>query len=279
MFIEPAAWGTLHRLAQGYLENFSEINSRPLLGGRTRDAVTAAHPDPAAGLADRGDAAGDDEGAGIAYVYLSGTIAKRMRDNFSSCERWIDLARVDSMLRDLAADDNVEAIVLHLDTPGGYGQGLAGTNALVAEIAAEKPVYTYTDTMQCSAGIWAFCSATEKFVSADAVYGSIGSFQVIFNELGALEKEGVDVTFLRSGKFKAAGHPFKVLEKHELVYLRERLEAHAEEFRQCVEEHTGVAREHMEGQVFSGAEAVEIGLADMVVDSPEELLAMIRAHA
>jgi ClpP class serine protease len=275
MFIEPGAWLVLHQLAQAYIA--APASARAMAGA----VITLGGGDEDAGDegADPPKRVSEDDAMreGIAYMYLTGTVAKRVAVDFCAPDTWLDLARVDRALRAAAQDPAVKSILLHIDSPGGYGLGLDVTNRLIGEIAAEKPVYTYTDTLQCSAAIWGFSSATERFAAPDAVVGSIGSYQVLLGYSRQCKEDGIDVTFLRSGDLKGAGHPLKELTVDEIAMFQAELDAHAERFRSTVERDTGLEREWMRGQTFTGEEASEIGLIDMTVDTPEELLAMI-AH-
>ncbi len=105
-------------------------------------------------------------------------------------------------IRSAREDDNVAAIVLRIDSPGGsaFAAELI-RNELEATQAAGKPVVASMGGVAASGGYWIAASADEIWASPVTITGSIGVFGVIptfensFSKLGA-HSDGYSTTVL-----------------------------------------------------------------------------------
>lgn len=114
-------------------------------------------------------------------------------------------------LRAALADETITAIALHVDSPGG-------SIALVEETAAElraardvKPITAVANTMAASAAYHIASQATELVVTPSGYVGSIGVYMLHTDLSGALEKEGVVMTYVYAGRYKTEGNPYEPL--------------------------------------------------------------------
>jgi protease IV len=111
------------------------------------------------------------------------------------------------------ADDEIKAIVIEVDSGGGYP--VAGEEVAKAVEASRKPVVAIIRQSGTSAAYWAISSADKIFASRNSDVGSIG---VTSSYLERTEKDTKYVQ-LSSGKYKDAGDPDKPLSAEEKELL------------------------------------------------------------
>ena len=171
-----------------------------------------------------------------------------------------------------AAKDHpeVDAIVLNMDTPGGQASGVAELSDFLKEVDANvKPIYAYTGTIMASAGYWLGSVGREVYASRLATVGSIGVITVHASYERMLKEEGVDVTVLRAGEFKALGSPYEKLDEKARAQIESQMNSIYDVFLETVAEHRGTSVAALketaaEGRVFIGADAVSVGLVDHI---------------
>lgn len=103
----------------------------------------------------------------------------------------------------LLADNSVEAIVLHFDSPGGGIYGLEELSDRIFAARSEKKCYAMVDSMACSAAYWLASACGTLVCTPGGDVGSVGVYCVHVDESKQLEAEGVKLTVVKAGKFKA----------------------------------------------------------------------------
>ncbi|PWE32772.1 hypothetical protein DDZ14_08480 [Maritimibacter sp. 55A14] len=170
-----------------------------------------------------------------------------------------------------AGDPEVRAVALEIDSHGGEVAGIFDLADRIRAVRQDKPVHAYVADHALSAA-YAIASQADRIVmSRTALVGSIGVIMLHADFSGALEREGVAVTLIRSGAHKAAGNPYEALPEGVLA----KLTGQADELRDLFAETVGRGRGarlgaaaalKTEADVFSPARAIEMGLADEVAD-------------
>jgi signal peptide peptidase SppA len=100
---------------------------------------------------------------------------------------------------------DVEAIVLHVDSPGGNSYGIEELSDKIFAGRARKPIYASVDSMACSAAYWLATAASALWCTPGGDVGSVGVYSVHIDEGKALEQAGLSVTLITAGEFKAEG--------------------------------------------------------------------------
>lgn len=110
-----------------------------------------------------------------------------------------------NLIRKAREDDQIKAVVLRIDSPGGsaFGSELIRRELEVTRLAG-KPVIVSMGNVAASGGYWMSMSADEVFADATTVTGSIGVFALLPTAEKALDKIGVHsagttTTWLRGG--------------------------------------------------------------------------------
>lgn len=102
-------------------------------------------------------------------------------------------------LRNVAADRDVKAILIDMDSPGGMAAGMLETSRLVARIASEKPVHAVVNATMASAAYGIGAGATRIVASEVSHVGSIGTLIMHVDASKRAEKLGYKVTFVHAG--------------------------------------------------------------------------------
>lgn len=237
------------------------------------ESLTRGQLAPAPGLQREKSEAVESPVAEIGYIFASGVVQKYAMMS----ELVIELDDLNAQLNAFAKSDKM-ALVLHLDTPGGMVQGVAQTAKLIERIQAEtgKKIYGYTDTMACSAGQWIIAPCARTFVDMHGMLGSIGVYTAIFDCSAAYEKIGYKIEMITSGKYKGAGAYQLPMTDEQKDLVRSEVNALAADFKSAMLQYRpDVPAEAMEGQHFTGFDAVANGLADYVADSIDDVFGYV----
>jgi signal peptide peptidase SppA len=163
-------------------------------------------------------------------------------------------------------DPAVQQILLDVDSGGGSVSGCDDTGNLIRSVHKIKPVTAYGDCM-ASAAYWLACSAGRVYSSKAALVGSIG-VKTTFKEYSEANKmEGVAVTVIRAGKYKALADPNEPLSKAAEAQIQAMVDAAYGVFVDHVVAMRGRSYEYTDktmadGQEFIGQAAVDVGLTD-----------------
>lgn len=221
--------------------------------------------------------AGESDGAnrpyaivdGVAVIPVTGVIARRL-NLFQAFSGGCSTELVGKQVRQAANDDDVSAIVLDIDSPGGGVFGLndlAGTISSVSE--AGKPVVAHTSELMCSAAYWIGSAAQEMICTADAQVGSIGVAAMHFDYSERDRKEGVRRTVLYAGHYKRLASDEKPLSEEGREYLQERVDNYYSLFVDAVARNRGMSVEDVleklaDGSTHIGHEALSRGFVHSV---------------
>jgi protease-4 len=116
-------------------------------------------------------------------------------------------------------------------------------------------------------------SQCQSFVASESSsVGSIGVWCAYLDISRQLANEGTNVQEISAGKYKTMGAYWKPLTSEEKGVLQTQVDRLHAQFKDAVLLRREVDAKHMEGQIFDGAEAMEIGLVNDVADSLDDIL-------
>lgn len=211
-----------------------------------------------------------------AIVTIQGMIVKHAEEWECEYMDLTDLDDVDAALAHIAADANIRNVLLNfVNCPGGSCIGVPETAARVADLRITKNVISFSDSVCCSGGIYIASQASEFFVTPSAHTGSIGSIRPPIIDISEqLKANGVKATIIKAGKFKDTGTMLRPITPEEIAMLQAYVDRVNAMFTTAVKSaRPRMTAESMQGQVFFGAEAVEVGLADAVLPDMAAALA------
>ena len=203
----------------------------------------------------------------VGMVEVFGPIAHRGSDDLCGFVDGYDT--IERRFTRALADDELDAVVLVIDSPGGDVAGMAEAvgRMRAAAAASGKPVYAFADEQACSAA-YAIATVAEKiFMPPSGVTGSIGTACIHADQSAALESEGVKVTIVRSGDRKMEGGPLEPLTPEARNAYQAKVNAAATQFASIVAEARGGNAARwlaLEGRSVLAPEALELGLVDGV---------------
>lgn len=185
-----------------------------------------------------------------------------------------------AQIRAAADDPDVAAIVLDVDSPGGTVAGSVETAAEVRAAAEKKRVVAVANPSIGSAAYWIASQASELAVSPMGDVGSIGVYAMHVDASQAFKAAGLDVTLVRSGKYKAEGSPFAPLTDEAKAYMQSRVdEAHTAFIRDVAQgrkvAQAKVRSEFGEGRMVGAEQAVARGLADRVATLDQVIAGLV----
>lgn len=187
---------------------------------------------------------------------------------------------VGEAVREAAGRDDIHAVLLDIDSPGGTVAGTPELAAAVGALNEKKPVYAFSSGLMCSAAYWIASQARAVYATPSAQVGSIGVVQVVIDDSAALDAEGLKVEVFSVGKYKAMGAPGTQLTDDQRELIQANLAEIAGDFHKAVlARGRSIPAEAMEGQTFSGRQAQRFNLAGMVADRGEALRRLRVYHA
>ncbi len=175
-------------------------------------------------------------------------------------------------LQEIAGRDDIKAVLLNIDSPGGTVAGTPELANAVAALDKKKPVYAFSSGLMCSAAYWIASQARAIYATPSAQVGSIGVVQAVVDNSAALDRAGIKVEVFSVGKYKAMGAPGTPLTEDQRELISSNLAEIASEFHTAVlARGRAIPTEAMEGQTFSGRQAQRHNLAGMVPDRNEAM--------
>jgi len=213
-----------------------------------------------------------EEVDGIAIIHIHGPLGKMLTD-WELMFGMTDYDDIATQLAEADANPNVNAILLHIDSPGGTITGLPELAAKMRRV--EKPLVAYTEGTAASAAYWIASQADSVLLSQSAEVGSVGVYIALLDQSEYLRNQGLRVNAIAAGDNKLDYADFKPLSDE----ARERLQANVnkwhERFKADINIKRSVPDQSMTGQVYEGMEAIEAGLADGVVDDINDVIALM----
>jgi signal peptide peptidase SppA len=187
---------------------------------------------------------------------------------------------IGAALREAAGRDDIKAVFLNIDSPGGTVAGTPELADAVAALDKKKPVYAFSSGLMCSAAYWVASQARAIYATPSAQVGSIGVVQAVIDNSAALDKAGIKVEVFSVGKYKAMGAPGTPLTDDQRELISSNLAEIAGEFHAAVlAKGRAIPAEAMEGQTFSGKQAQRHNLAGVVPHRAEAMRRLRVYHA
>jgi signal peptide peptidase SppA len=172
-----------------------------------------------------------------------------------------------AQFRQALEDGNCKAIVFDVDSPGGSVEGVMELAQEIYNARKVKPVTAVCNAMACSAAYWLASAASEVVCTPSGQCGSVGVYMMLQDESEALAKEGIKISILKAGKFKAEGHPSQPLTDEARDFLQGQVDSVYGMFVKAVGQQRGVSqaavRDGMgQGRSLLAQDAVKANLAD-----------------
>ena len=200
----------------------------------------------------------------VAVIYAEGNIVD------GDAKQEVAGDRFAKIIADVRKDSTVKAVVLRVNSPGG---SVLASEKIKAEIDLIQkrgiPVIASYGDYAASGGYWISANCDKIYSNATTLTGSIGVFSMIPDISGTLkDKVHVNITPVNSNKHADMYGMMRPLDQAELDYMQSSVENIYEKFTGLVAEGRDMTvpavDEIAQGRVWTGAEALEIGLVDEI---------------
>lgn len=200
----------------------------------------------------------------IAVYALEGDI-----NSGESAEGVIGSDDVVQTLREIRKDESIKAVVLRINSPGGSALASDIMWREIKLLSVEKPVVASMSSVAASGGYYMAMACDKILAQPNTITGSIGVFGMLFN-LQELMNNKLGITFdgVSTGKYSDLGSPFKPISEADSMIIQSGVNKIYNEFISKAAEGRGKTPEEIheiaQGRVWSGIQALDIGLVDQL---------------
>ena len=170
------------------------------------------------------------------------------------------------LIRDMAGDENVKALLLRIDSPGGTTVGSEALYEQLRQFGAKKPVVAVMDSVAASGGYIAALSADRIYARGNTITGSIGVIFTYPDVSQLLGTVGVKMEEVKPGELKAEPSGFKPTPAKAREVMQLMVNDGFEWFKGLVRERRKLdvptVNRLSDGRVYSGRQALSEKLID-----------------
>ncbi|HEU20003.1 MAG TPA: signal peptide peptidase SppA [Deltaproteobacteria bacterium] len=175
-------------------------------------------------------------------------------------------SQINDQLEEYDRDNNVKAIVIRIDSPGGSVVPAQEVYDKILEVKKNKNVLVSMGAVAASGGYY-IASAAEKIVAnPGTITGSIGVIAQFPQMKELLDKIGLKSTIIKSGKYKDTGSPTREMTSDEKSLIQGVVDDIYNQFVEVVSLNRKIPKADIEaiadGRIFTGRQALSLGLID-----------------
>ena len=206
-----------------------------------------------------------DAGGGLAVVTISGVMVRSV----GPWGAFYGLAGIDDTrlaIESALADDDIDQILLRIDSPGGSMAGLSQLGDAIS--AAEKPITAVIDGVGASAAYYVASHADSIVMGKTDLVGSIGVRMLLYDYSVAFSNEGIEAVPIDTGEHKSAGAMGTEITEAQRAEFQRIVDFHYADFTDRVAGGRGMTTEAVselaDGRMFTPPEALASGLVDSI---------------
>lgn len=230
------------------------------------------------------------EGDQVAVYYAYGDIVDSDTGDMTDQEHSIVASKVCKDLEKLAEDDDVKAVVLRVNSPGGSAYASEQIWHAMTNLKAKKPVVVSMGGYAASGGYYISCPANYIIAEPTTITGSIGIFGMFPDFSGLLtEKMGIKFDEVKTNKHAAFGTMSRPFNAEEMALLEQYIDRGYQLFRKRVadgrKQSVEAIEEIAQGRVWLANDALknklvdEIGSLDKAIEKAAKLAKLSEYHA
>ena len=204
----------------------------------------------------------------IGVMIASGTI---MSGNSSDRNGLLGATTFENSMRSFRENDDVKAVVLRIDSPGGSATASEAMWQAVKETSTEKPVVVSMGDMAASGGYWLATAGDTILASPHTLTGSIGVFGMHLS-LGRMMETKLGITYdhVSTSDFADMFSGMRPLRDAERALFERSLGQIYTKFLERVAESRGMTVDAVDaigqGRIWTGEAALNAGLVDQLGD-------------
>ena len=197
----------------------------------------------------------------IAIVYADGEIVN------SGSDADIVGSKLAATLKKVREDKKIKAVVFRVNSPGGSAQASEAIRHELELLRKVKPVIASYGSYAASGGYWISAESDYIFSDESTITGSIGVFGMIPSVGNAIRKNvKVNIETVGSSAHSDMMNGIRKLDDSEVDYVQRQIEKIYDDFTSLVSNGRGISKDSVDaigqGRVWSGADALRIGLVD-----------------
>lgn len=206
----------------------------------------------------------DKSGNTVAVYYASGEITDYAGS--AASDEGIVGTKVIHDLRKLKDNDDVKAVVLRVNSPGGSAFASEQIWHAVKELKEKKPVVVSMGDYAASGGYYISCIADTIVAEPTTLTGSIGIFGMVPNVKELSDKVGLTFDVVKTNKYSDFGNIMRPFNEGEKTLMQMMIAKGYDTFVTRCADGRGMTKEAIEkiaeGRVWTGEEAKKLGLVD-----------------
>jgi protease-4 len=202
-----------------------------------------------------------DEQRGITVIRMEGTMVTGQVSDADT----IGSEVVGRELRNAADDPMVEAIVLRVNSPGGTP---AAAQEIIRDLdyaKSKKPVVVSMGDIATSAAYYVSAHADKIYANPDTFTAGIGVIWKFSDISRWMDKEGFNISIVKSGSKKDMGAPSRPISDEEQKYAQKIVDDSFENFITDVITQRPITRSDIDdGRIIRGADAIRLNIVDEI---------------
>ena len=176
--------------------------------------------------------------------------------------------RIAQEMRKIREDDDVKAVVLRVNSPGGSVTASEVIGREVALTGKKKPVIVSMGNLAASGGYWISMGSSKIFAEANTITGSIGVFGMLFNAEKLAANNGLTWDVVKTARFADINTVSRPKNPQELANIQRIVDRIYDRFITKVADSRKLPKnkvqEIAQGRVWSGTAAKNLGLVDAI---------------
>ncbi len=204
-----------------------------------------------------------------AGLFRNGTVVVSVGDKIGILEvegAIVDARRMIEQIEEFRDRNNIKAVVIRIDSPGG---GVGPSQEIYAELkqlAKEKPLVVSMGSVAASGGYYLAVAGERIFANPGTITGSIGVIMSFPNYQELMGKVGIQTEVVKSGRFKDIGSSTREFSAADRALLQEMIDDVHLQFVEAISAGRNRSVESLkpfvDGRIFTGRQAKDAGLID-----------------
>lgn len=178
----------------------------------------------------------------------------------------IDSKETIRQLRYFLKKDDIKAVVLRVDSPGGVVAPSQEIYEEVKKFASKKSIIVSMGSLAASGGYYLSAPATMIYANPGTITASIGVIIKLSNIEALMDKIGIKATVIKTGKFKDSGSPARPLTEEDRAMFQGVIDSTHNQFIKAVALGRRLPEDEVrkiaDGRILSGEQALGLKLVD-----------------
>jgi protease-4 len=214
----------------------------------------------------------------IAVLYAEGEInLKSTGSSFPGDDKKEITTDLADALGKLRRDDEVKAVVLRVNSPGGSAYVADQIWHELVALKKVKPVVVSMGDMAASGGYYISCAADSIFAEPTTLTGSIGIFAMFPNLTGLYGKLALTTDIVKTNTYSDIGDPTRPMREDEKALFQASVNRMYDTFLTRCSDGRHISKDSInqiaQGRVWTGEQAIKIGLVDKMGGLKEAIAA------